>query len=88
MLRRNYQESFKIAEYLLHQLSLLGRLEIHIALSNPFNIDVRILVLCYIVLPSLVYLDSLDIEYMKYAKPCKQARKLNNLMILLLFGVQ
>ena len=57
MLRRKHQESFKTAEYLLHQLLLLGRLEIHIPLSNPFNVDVRILALCYIVLPSLVYLD-------------------------------
>ena len=33
---------------------ILGRLEIHIALSNPANIDVRILPQG-IVLPSLVY---------------------------------
>ena len=58
MLRRKYQERLKIAEYLLHQLLLLGLLVIHIALSNPFNDDVRIIALCYIVLPSLVYLDS------------------------------
>ena len=38
---KKYQESLKIVEYPLHQLICLGRLMIHIALSNP-NIDVRI----------------------------------------------
>ena len=41
MLLAKYQGSLKIEEYPLHQLIRLGRLEIHIALSNP-NIDVRI----------------------------------------------
>ena len=39
--RREYQKRVKITEYPLHQLIRLGRLEIHIALSNS-NIDVRI----------------------------------------------
>ena len=47
--RRNYQESFEIAEYPFYQLTLLGRLEIHIALSNAANIDVRILARGYCV---------------------------------------
>ena len=48
MLSAKYQESLRIAEYPLPQLLRLGRLEIHIALSNP-NIDVRILAHCYCV---------------------------------------
>ena len=39
--RQKYQEGLKTAEYPLHQLIRLRRLEFHIALSNP-NIDVRI----------------------------------------------
>ena len=34
---------FQIAPIDIYQLMILGRLEIHIALSNPANIDVRIL---------------------------------------------
>ena len=40
--RQKYQESLKITEYPIHQLRRLGRLEVHIALSNR-NIDVQIL---------------------------------------------
>ena len=40
--RQKYQENLKITEYPIHQLIRLGRLEVHIALSNP-NIDVKIL---------------------------------------------
>ena len=40
--RQKYQESLKITEYPIHRLIRLGRLEVHIALSNP-NIDVKIL---------------------------------------------
>ena len=46
--RRKYQESLKTAEYPLHQLIHLGRLEIHIRLWNP-SINVRILAHCYCV---------------------------------------
>ena len=42
MLSAKISRGLKTAEYLLHQLIRLRRLEIHIALSNP-NIDVRIL---------------------------------------------
>ena len=45
---KKYQESLKIVEYPLHQLIRLGRLEVHIALSNP-DIDVRILAQGYCV---------------------------------------
>ena len=40
--RQKSQESLKITEYPIHQLRRLGRLEVHIALSNR-NIDVQIL---------------------------------------------
>ena len=40
--RQKYQESLKITEYPIHQLIRLGRLEVHVALSNP-NIDVKLL---------------------------------------------
>ena len=43
--RRKYQESLKTAEYPLHQLIHLGRLETHIRLWNP-SINVRILAHC------------------------------------------
>ena len=47
--RRKYQESLKIAEYPLHQLIRLDCMEIHMALANPANIDVRILAQGYCV---------------------------------------
>ena len=50
--RQKYQESLRIVEYPLPRLIRLGRLEIHIALSNP-NIDVRILAQGYCV--AIVY---------------------------------
>ena len=40
--RQKSQESLKITEYPIHPLRRLGRLEVHIALSNR-NIDVQIL---------------------------------------------
>ena len=43
--RRKYQESLKTAEYPLHQLMHLGRLEIHMALWNP-SINVKIFAHC------------------------------------------
>ena len=48
MLSAKMSREFKKAEYPVPQLIRLGRLEIHIALSNP-NIDVRILGYCYCV---------------------------------------
>ena len=51
---RDFISLFQIAPIDIYQLMILGRLEIHIALSNPPNIDVRILPQG-IVLPSLVY---------------------------------
>ena len=43
--RQEYQENLKITEYPVAQLIRLGRLEVHIALSNQSNpnIDVQIL---------------------------------------------
>ena len=54
--------TFYLQTKILRLLFYLGRLEIHIALSNP-NIDVRESSLRVIMLPSLVYLYfELDIE--------------------------
>ena len=75
--RRKYQERVKITEYPLHQLIPLGRLEIHIALSNP-NIDVRIFAQgCFVANTSLSYFEH-DVEQDEIRKAL--------LMILLLFA--
>ena len=51
--RQKYQESLKITEYPIHQLIRLGRLEVHIAISNP-NIDVNILAQGYTLFSHMV----------------------------------
>ena len=54
MLSAKYQESFKIAEYPLHQLIHLGRLEIHITPLNPISGRLRYLDRKYAILQGTV----------------------------------
>ena len=69
---KRYQKSFKIAEYLLHQLICLGLLEIHIARLKSQPINVRILSQGYCV--SIV-----RDENKNTLTPSKSSKKLNEL---------
>ena len=73
---KRYQKSFKIAEYLLHQLICLGLLEIHIAHLKSQPINVRILSQGYCV--SIVSVLTRD-ENKNSLTPSKSSKKLNEL---------